>query len=384
MPITGNNQPISLYFHIPFCTKKCPYCHFYTCPDTPSFHEQLFLALIKELQHNKEKIQHRDVLSIYFGGGTPFLWESVYFEKLLAYINTQFKISSKCEITIEANPDIVFSSSKKIKQLNQSGINRFSIGVQSFDDPTLHKIGRTHNAKQALQSIEAVSLAGIKNISIDLMLDLPDQNLDNLQLTLSYLSALPITHISLYNLVIEPYTLFDRRKEKILPSLPKQALSIALFKKTFKKLKELGFTRYEISAFAKDNLYSVHNTGYWTGREFLGCGPSAFSYFNETRYKNCHSLSNYLKKIEKKDGAIDFSEKLPIEQRLTERLLVYLRLTQGIEKRVFDTQFAKLSAKTIKTLAFLEEKKLLTQSKQYIRLTAKGFWVYDSIAQMLV
>ena len=265
MRMTGDELDISLYFHIPFCSKKCPYCHFFVLPDKEEYKQPFVDALLKEWDLRLPQIQHKRVVSIYFGGGTPTKLPPSAYEKILGQI-----AHSETEITLEANPEDVTLSA--MQQYKAAGINRVSLGLQSLDDRELTQLGRTHHAAKAIEAVHTVHRAGITNISGDLMTAL---GFSPRELYLC-IFAFPPALLLLYDPAVE-YQLF--KISVYLPHLPPEEIRLQMLQMAVQSLESFGFNRYEISAFAKPGMHSRHNTGYWTGRPFLGFGPSAFSYW---------------------------------------------------------------------------------------------------------
>lgn len=366
-------SPISLYFHIPFCTRKCPYCHFYVIPNHPDHRAALLEGLLLEWKRVRPYLENHQVVSIYFGGGTPSLFGHEPIATLLDTIERESSLAPQCEITLEANPediDLPF-----MQGYQRAGINRVSIGVQSLVDPSLQLLERTHSAKKALEAIGSTYEAGIENITIDLMYELPDQTVASFQETLDQIASLPISHLSLYNLTIEPHTPFSKRKL----NLPSNEEGLLMLNAAKEHLEAIGLNRYEISAFAKPGYESVHNTGYWTARPFFGLGPSAFSYFEGSRFRNVAHLSRYLKALKGGKKAIDFSETLPYPKNILELLMVELRLLRGVEIGKFD-----LPETTHKTLKNLEDEGYLLREGQTLKLSEKGLLFYDTVASEFV
>jgi len=364
MPITGN----SIYIHIPFCRKKCPYCHFYSVYPKNEYITAFENALLKEIIQRKPT----STLTIYFGGGTPSIMDVKFFEKILKLL------PHAQEITIEANPlDI---SLEKVKHLKDLGINRISLGIQSFDDQILKILQRKHSSKDAIIAIENIVNGGIENISIDLMYDIPDQTLASFKNSLITINHFPIKHISLYNLTIEENTPFYKEKEKLLPRVANEQESLIFLKTAISYLKSIGFQQYEISAFAKKGFKSQHNLGYWLGREFFGFGPSAFSYINGKRFKNVTNLLSYIKNINNDISPIDFIEKLEDPHKTRELLTINLRILSGLNLK----KFPNLDLETFNILETLKSEKLLKQKKNKISLTKKGLLFYDTIAERLI
>lgn len=356
---------ISLYFHIPFCTKKCPYCHFYVLPNRASYHKELLDSLLLEWEQQLPLIQNTPIASIYFGGGTPSLFPHI--DQLLSHL------PPSPEITIEANPEEI--TLPLLTHFRSLGINRLSLGVQSLDDRSLQTLERIHSAEKAREAIFNAQKAGFTNISIDLMYDLPGQTEESWRYTLSQLADLPIQHLSLYNLTIEPHTAFHKRKVQT----PPQELSLRLLTAALEKLEAIGLHRYEISAFARPGFESRHNTGYWTARPFLGFGPSAFSYFNGERFRNIANLSRYAKALQAGQSPVDFREKLPYPANINELLAIHLRLKEGVNRENF-----QIPEETQGAIEKLKGLGLLIEKDQHLRLTEQGMLFYDTVATEII
>lgn len=359
----------SLYFHIPFCNRKCPYCHFYVIPNSERHKEQLLTSLLQEWELIKEKLQDSPITSIYFGGGTPTLFGP---EPIFQLIDLVKHKTSDCEITIEANPEDV--TVELMTAYKKAGINRVSIGVQSLDNTSLQVLERTHDAQKALDAIWITHDIGIENISIDLMYELPNQTLESFQRTLEAIKPLPITHLSLYNLTIEPHTAFFKRSLK----LPSDDEGLLMLSSAIQALENRGLNRYEISAFAKNGYESRHNLGYWTARPFWGLGPSAFSYMDKTRSRNIANINRYTKALNEGSLPIDFTETLPYPQNVHELLAVNLRVLEGVDLNHFD-----LPPTTHDKIQTLIDQGYLEKSPR-LKLTEKGALFYDHVATELI
>ena len=375
MQMSGN---LSLYIHIPFCTYKCPYCHFYVIHDKETLKDSLELALVKELAMWESAISGKKLISIYFGGGTPTLFGAERIRRTLDAIQKITPIPAECEITVEANPENV--TLELMRNLHAAGINRVSIGVQSFQDSELQILGRKHKASLAEQAILTTHEAGFTNISIDLMYETPTQTMSSWEKSLEKIADLPITHLSLYNLTIEPYTPFAKKESELRKLMPDDETGAAMYELAIDELNSLGLKQYEISAFCKDDLYSRHNIGYWIGRPFLGLGPSAFSFYDDKRFRNVANLVRYAKMVEAGDSPIDFTEEISKEKRKRELLALHLRLMKGVDL----IQLGTLEAETIATLEKLKEIGLLVQENSTVRLTQKGIFFYDHVASELL
>lgn len=363
---TPTSGDYSLYVHIPFCTKKCDYCHFFVLPNKESYKDPLLKAIKQEysLRQKTEALPPK-LVSLYFGGGTPALFGPERIAELI-------KFFPPCdEVTLEANPDGV--SLELMRAYRKAGVNRISLGVQSLDDQLLIKIGRTHNATHAETAVHLLKEAGFDNISIDLMYDLPSQNLAHWRHTLERAAKLPITHLSLYNLTIEPHTSFFKYRETLSKEVPNEEESLQMYLMAQEVLEKAGLNQYEISAFAKPGFYSKHNTGYWLARPFLGLGPSAFSYWHGKRFRNVANLNKYTQTLDKDEFPIDFEEELLGEEKERELFAIQLRLMQGVALPSYKDE-----------LIPLEKEGLLLIENGRVKLTQRGLLLYDSIATELI
>lgn len=380
--LSPSSDDLSLYIHLPFCTKKCDYCHFFVLPDKESFKDQLLESLLLEIRVQKEKISGKQLKSIYFGGGTPALFSPQRIEILLKAIHRLVPYDYATEVTLEANPENI--TLPLMKDYLSAGINRVSIGIQSFSSPLLLQLNRAHNAQKAQDSVWITQQAGFSNLCIDLMIDLPQQNLDDLTQSLKTALSLPIQHLSLYNLTIEPHTVFYKKRKELQKTLPPERLSKQLFQTAHKTLAENGFEPYEISAFAKNSYHSIHNSGYWIARPFLGLGPSAYSFYGGQRFRNIAHLKRYSEALKKGLSPVDFQDNLRVEERKKELLAVHLRLTQGICLENFQKYHGPVQQETLHALQELQEQDLLLRKDSQISLTEKGILFYDFVASEII
>lgn len=315
-------------------------------------------SLRKEFAVRKLPSSH--LVSIYFGGGTPSLLGSDKISEILSWICP----NKTCEITLEANPEHI--TLELMKSYAKAGVNRISLGVQSFDANHLVLLTRMHTPNRAERAILQTAEAGIENISIDLMYDLPHQTLETWEQSLIKATSLPIKHLSLYNLTIEPHTSFYKKK----PPQPTQELSLKMLQLAVKHLEKNDLQRYEISAFSKPSYQSQHNIGYWSARPFLGFGPSAFSYWNEERFRNCPNLNRYARALNNYKDPTDFREKLSPDKRMREQLAIELRLARGVAPT--------------KLLDPLIEEGFCEKVGDRICLTKRGKLFYDTVAEKIV
>ncbi len=361
---------LSLYFHLPFCKKKCPYCSFYVIPDKEN-HKSLYLkALEMEWALREPLVTGQKIVSCYFGGGTPSVFPEAV-ENILNWLPTQPK-----EITLEANPEDITPS--LMARMGSCGINRVSLGVQSLSSPLLVSLGRTHSPEKAIDAVRIIQEANINNISIDLMYELPGQTLSLWEETLTQVAELPITHLSLYNLTIEPHTVFFKKKKSL--AFPSQEENLQMLQMALHAFEQMGFVRYEISAFAKGGKISHHNIGYWTARPFLGFGPSAFSYWEHRRFCNIANLHRYQDRLVNGIDPTDFSECLQGEERKKELIAVGLRVVDGIDL----APFFPLSEGLENLLQQLQTKKMIVLAGTTCKLTSQGLLFYDTVASEIL
>lgn len=329
----SEKHALGLYIHIPFCNKRCYYCDFVTYTHAEKFHGPIIDSICREmsLPAYRELIKSHYLDSVFFGGGTPSLLTGGLV-KILDHIKTHFFISPDAEITVEANPADL--SKEDISKLKRAGVNRISLGMQSSNDGLLKKIGRRHSFKQVSEDVKATKEAGIDNISLDLMMGLPGQTLDDIKADLLAIKEMNVKHISFYSLIIEEKSLFGHLyKEGKLDILDEDGL-IEMSQICYSTLEDLGFRRYEVSNFAKKGFESRHNLKYWQDREYWGLGPAAASYLDKERYQNPSSLKEYIDKISKGKVASNLIKRSKLDH-LFEQIMMGLRKKEGISLPAF-------------------------------------------------
>lgn len=336
-------------------------------------------ALLIEIDYYVPLIANHTLLSCYFGGGTPYLFGPNRIKKILnKFPNAHFQ-----EITLEANPENI--TKENLDGYYSAGINRLSFGVQSFQQPELDLLGRKHSYKQILDALSTARNSGFSNISIDLIYDLPYQSKKTWFDTLQRALELPVTHMSLYNLTIEPHTQFWRKKEELSSHMPKERESALRYTKTVELASKFGFEQYEISAFAKKGFCSIHNVGYWTGEPYLGFGPSASSFYAQARFTAVKDLKKYCSSIKNKEFIFDEVEVISKPERFKELLAVGLRYHPGVDSAQLESIVGVTMPKeTIKTLTLLENEGFISKNENVIQLTKKGRLLYDTIASWII
>ncbi len=342
-------------------------------------HEEAYMKALKiEWDLKLPLINKRPIASIYLGGGTPTELSAANLTTIINWVTSSCNCNPNIEITVESNPENINAS--LIASLNKAGVNRLSLGVQSLESSNLMQIGRTHTPNIAKEALLIAYRGGITNLTIDLLYDLPLQSKMDLEKTLERLKELPITHLSFYNLVLEPGTAFHRKSKKIIPLLPKEEESLEMLELATQKFESLGLHRYEISAFCKPGFESVHNMRYWEGKSFFGYGPSAFSYEEGKRFQNVCNFASYTSKLADGVIPIDFEEKLPYPDNIKELIAVGLRMLKGINLK----KFYPLPSSIAASIDLLEKEGFIKKEKDLISLTPKGLKFYDSVASEII
>lgn len=370
-----------LYIHIPFCTKRCLYCDFFSNTEM-KYKEPYLSAVIRELELRKDYLEGEPVETIYFGGGTPSQLQAADFNRIFEAIHRLFDVSPCVEITLEANPDDMTPG--YVAGLQTLPFNRVSMGVQSFKEEDLRFLNRRHNREQALLAVDLCKKNGLENISVDLIYGLPGQTLEEWKQNLDTVIRLDIPHISAYHLIYEEGTALYKLKEagKIIPV--DEDLSVALFTSLIDQLTANGYLHYEISNFARPGMLSRHNSSYWIGKKYLGIGPSAHSYNGQNRQWNISSLPGYLQAIDKGVPDIEI-ENLDINTRYNDFIITGLRTMWGIKFNEIQQQFGK--DKLIycqKQAAPYLKQGLLIEKDDTLTLSRNGIFISDSIMSDLL
>ena len=365
-----------IYIHIPFCKRKCAYCDFYSIANTKYINE--FVSTVcKEIELQKEYLDNETICTIYFGGGTPSVLTAYQINEIIEKINKHFKVENNNEITLEANPDDL--NYKYVKELKRIGINRLSIGIQSFSDDHLQMMKRIHSVNQSVISVKEAQNAGISNISIDLIYGLPNLLIDQWYESINRAIDLKVKHISAYHLTIEPKTLFYKYVNQNKINLPTEEESLKQFKILKSQTAKNGFIQYEISNFALDGFLSLHNVNYWSDVKYLGLGPSAHSYNLTSRQWNIQNLQTYLDTISKGKLANE-KEILSENEKFNDFLITSLRTMWGVDFQKLKNKFGKKHQNIFLNTAqkFLDSKLLKKLADSYI-LTDKGMVISDNI-----
>ncbi|MDR2358985.1 MAG: radical SAM family heme chaperone HemW [Prevotellaceae bacterium] len=328
-----------LYIHIPFCKQLCAYCDFHSSISLER-KEQMVHALLCEMEERKNYLPAPQFpATLYFGGGTPSTLSPAELHGLIEKARQLFTPPAFSEITVEINPDD--STPEYIAQLRDMGVNRLSIGVQSFHERLLKQLRRRHSAQQAIDCVKTAQEAGFKNITIDLMYGLPQQTPEEWRQDIALALSLHVPHISAYHLSIEPKTLFGKQYAKGTLPLPEEATGVQQFLYLHDTLEDAGYMHYEISNFARNGFRAEHNSGYWKGFPYLGIGPSAHSYNGQSRQWNIANNRRYMEAIENRQPAFEI-EQLTTGMQFNEYLLTSLRAAEGADLQHIAKTFGEL------------------------------------------
>ncbi len=365
-----------IYIHIPFCRQRCNYCDFYKIVNTSL--QQKFLSILKEeVKVRKNYLQNENVETIYFGGGTPSVLSSSELEDILVLLKNKFKVNSDAEITFETNPDDL--TPDYLSGIRQAGINRLSVGIQSFQDNHLKIMNRRHTATQAIKAIEDAAKAGFNNISADLIYGLPGLSSQEWEESLKQVFSLPVQHLSAYHLTYhEGTTFYNWLKNGTLKELNEKA-SVNQFNALIDLSVKNGYEHYEISNLAKNNLYSRHNTSYWMGKKYLGLGPSAHSFDGSSRQWNISNVEQYILAFEKQ---MDYFEKEELSEndKFNEYILTRIRTKWGVSLSVVNQQFgADKENYLIEQIQKYKNTETVVLQNGILSLTRKGFFISDEI-----
>jgi len=327
-----SGKKLELYFHIPFCVRKCLYCDFLSAPGDEATKNAYMEALLTEVRGRAEEYREYVVDTMFIGGGTPSLMDGIWIQRLLEQVRKDYDVSETAEITIEVNPGTV--DEEKLRSYRAAGINRLSIGLQSAKDEELKTLGRIHTWEEFRRTYELARMVGFTNVNVDVMSALPGQTYESYCETLNAIMELETQpeHISAYSLIVEEGTPFYEMEEKGVLALPDEDCERQMYDQTASLLGEHGYTRYEISNYAKEGYSCRHNCGYWCRTEYVGFGIGAASLVNNTRFQNGNSLTDYL---ENPLSCRCHVQELTKEEQMEEFMFLGLRMCKGVSRTEF-------------------------------------------------
>lgn len=371
-------KPTSAYVHIPFCTQICYYCDFSKVFIKNQPVDAYLQALIREFRSH----DITELRTLYIGGGTPTSISAVQLDYLLTELSRDLNLNTLEEFTIEANPgDLTVD---KIEVLQKSAVNRVSLGVQTFNDKHLKRIGRSHNEAQIYSTIDALKTAGFQNISIDLIYALPGQTMDDVRSNVAKALSLNIPHLSLYSLILEHHTVFMNKMRRGKLHLPTEDLEAEMFEYIISEMERNGFEHYEISNFTKPGFESRHNLMYWDNVEYYGVGAGASGYLDGIRYRNRGPIQHYLKGVSEGNARLS-EEVLSKNEMMEEELFLGLRKKEGVSigkfEQKFGTSFEKRYGQIVQEL---QSDGLLKENNGFIQMTKKGLFLGDTVAEKFI
>ncbi|MDP8265142.1 MAG: radical SAM family heme chaperone HemW [Candidatus Aceula lacicola] len=365
----------SIYIHIPFCEQKCFFCSFVVCvARNHRINDYLDSLNLEMKNYPKKKIK-----TLYVGGGTPSLLDSEQLKKFFSIVRKNFLIQKECEITFEVNPDSI--DFKKAELLRSLGVNRISVGAQTFSNKYLNFLGRTHCSKDIRNAVFILRKAGFLNINLDFMYGFPGQTAKELTRDLKEITDMKSEHLSLYTLTIDPHSKFY--KTKML--LPRNDTMAKFYVLVVEFLEKKGFRQYEISNFALNKKQSKHNCVYWRGGNYVGFGIGAHSHLDGKRYWNISKLYDYIVRMQENKSPIEEKEKLGVQSRLMESLLFGLRMNEGVKIGVLEKEFGrKISFQKKEMIKDFIDDGFFELKRGVLQVTMKGRLVLDELSARLI
>ena len=371
-------KPLAIYIHVPFCARKCAYCDFASFAGREDAWSDYFAALHAEMDAWVDRLRAYEARSVFFGGGTPSLVPAAYIQDALNHLRRLLPFAGDCEITLEANPGTLTAA--KLETYRRAGVNRLSIGVQSFDAALLRELGRIHTPEQAASAVRLASEAGFENLSIDLMYALPGQSMAQWSETLAQAVALPVQHNSAYSLIVEPGTEMEQRVERGEAIIPDDDAVNEMQRLAVCRLAEAGFARYEISNFAVPGYESRHNLTYWQDGDYLGLGSAAHSLVENERFSNPPELARYLAGERMCERTVR-----SLRDHREEVLMLSTRTLRGLDmarwRAEFGEEFVQGHARQLRKL---ENYGLIEIEGDFLRLTPVGLELQDSVVLELM
>ena len=383
-------EPFSLYVHIPYCVSKCPYCDFNSHVAARIPEEEYTQALLRELRHysESEAWANRSVKTIFFGGGTPSTFQGTSIGAILDEAARLFRFDDRMEITLEANPGAVDAS--RFRDYRRCGVNRISVGAQTFDADLLRFLGRVHSADETRQALNSIREAGFDNFSLDLIYGIPGQTVGGVSEDLSQALACEPPHLSAYNLTIEEGTPFHARYRQGLLHPLDEEVEIEMADRIQRTLAQAGLERYEISNYARPGLESRHNVNYWEGGDYLGIGAGAHSHHRQPedplggRWQNERTPTGYMRRAGETGDAVTERERPELRQAMGEHLFTGLRMIGGVSVPGFSRRFGTKPGEAFSEIADWLSEGLLVEENQRLRFAARGLLLANELFVRLV
>lgn len=371
------------YLHIPFCHHICHYCDF----NKVFFKNQPVMPYLEkmrdEMKQTVERYPANDLKTIFVGGGTPTALDEKQLTYFLEAIHESFPVHDVKEFTFEANPNEL--TEEKLRILHAYGVDRLSIGVQTFNEQLLEKIGRVHSNQQAFQAVDEARKIGFRNISLDLMYSLPGQTISDFKETLDIAFSLDVEHISAYSLIIEPKTVFYNLMNKGKLRVPSQEDEAFMYEMLMDEMDKHGYSQYEISNFARSGYESLHNLTYWNNNDYYGIGAGAHSYIDGIRRSNIAPLKKYMQAVTETNHAYLDEISVSKVERMEEEMFLGLRKTNGVNKASFYEKYkVEMNDVFSEPIKEYTNKGLLEQTESSLRLTKKGRFLGNEVFQAFI
>lgn len=377
------SRPLSLYLHIPFCSKRCDYCHFYVVTGLNNLIAEYVLKLIEEIKSAAADLSDYRVETIYIGGGTPSLLTPEQLKKILTTIHEQLQVTENIEITLETNPEDLDLT--KLRSYHAAGITRLSVGLQAAQNHLLSQMGRTYTREQFAAVAGQIRTAGFFNYNFDLIFGLPNQTVEDWENSLNFALSFEPTHISCYSLELDHQSVFGQKYRSGLLMPPSDDQNRSCYHFAQKKLTSAGFEQYELSNWSMPGFQSQHNLNFWHNQPYLGFGAGAHSFFENKTWSNVPIVKKYLAADFKQASQRQFSTTIQDSQIIDESVILGLRLRDGISIPEWETQYGvSLTSIFASALPLLQNQDLIRLAKNRIKLTAKGQDVFDTVAAELL
>ncbi len=371
-------KPLSLYIHVPFCASKCAYCDFASWPNRDGAWRRYFEALWRELERWRERLRGHEAATVFFGGGTPTLVDTPYIAETLERARAVVPFAQNVEITLEGNPGTL--TPEKLAAYRKVGVNRLSLGAQSFDDGLLKSLGRIHTAAQVGEAVAMAREAGFKNLNLDLMYGLPGQAMDQWQRTLDAAAALGVEHISAYSLIVEDGTPMAARVASGEAVIPDDDAVNAMQRAAVDRLARAGYGRYEISNYARPGRECRHNLVYWLRGDYLGLGCAAHSLFEGRRFHSPVGLEDYLA-----GGGAEEVQELTEADAREETVMLATRTARGLDLADWQARFGvPFERGREAALARLEAGGLVERRDGFLQLTLRGLELHNAVVLELL
>lgn len=369
-----------VYIHIPFCHQICNYCDFnkFFFQNQPV--DEYIESLGKEMALWKEQLQDAQIETIFIGGGTPTSLSELQLERLLTLIHQHIPMNHVVEFTSEANPDEL--TLEKMQVMRKFGVNRLSMGVQTFDQDLLKVLGRTHSNEHVYEVIENAKKIDFPSISIDLMYGLPNQTMEQWKYSLQEAFRLKIPHISSYSLLVEPKTVFYNLMSKGKLSLPGEDLEAEMYGYLMDEMKKQGYSQYEISNYSHEGKQSKHNLIYWDNDEYFGFGAGAHGYVNNTRYSNHGPLKKYMQTIDQGEKPLVMQKEVTFTEKMEEEMFLGLRKNAGVSLKRFENRYGQTLTEAYgKEIEELIQKEFIVIENEFVKLTRRGRFLGNEVFQ---